>query len=168
MSPVAPSSGHATRALTLTFAIVIVGMVVVWGASSLITKQHNSRASHGTIGGVVDLGSAKRLASQVDKGNGIPVYYPDVSGNSARSVYVSHIPGSATKGWSAFLAQVPGHAPSCLWEWNRATGRFDATCDKSLHADKHGAGLQHYPVTVKKGSVQVDLTVHATTTSNGK
>ena len=105
------------------------------------------------------------MASQVDKGNGIPVYYPDVSGNSARSVYVSHIPGSTTKGWSAFLAQVPGHAQSCLWEWNRATGRFDATCNKSLHADKHGAGLQHYPVTVKKGSLVVDLTVHATTTS---
>ncbi len=90
MSPVAPSSGHASRALVLSLVAVVVGMGAVWGASMLITSRHNQRAAQTSVGGVVDLGRATKLAGQISRDGGVPVYYPDVSGNNARSVYVTH------------------------------------------------------------------------------
>lgn len=165
MSPVAPSSGHATRALTLAFTAILVGMLALWGASALFTTQHNSRAPQRSVGGIVDLGPAKSLARQIERGKGVPLYFPDVSGNSARSVYVAHRGTSPDTGWSAFLAQVPGKPNSCLWQWNTKQKAFEATCDPTLKADRSGTGLTHYPVRILKGRLKVDLTVRATTTS---
>ncbi len=166
MSPVAPSSGHASRALVLSLVAVVVGMAAVWGASVLITSRHNQRATQKPVGGVVDLGPAVKLAGRISRDGGVPVYYPDVSGNNARSVYVTHRGTDPTTGWSAFLAQVPGEASSCLWTWNRSAGHFEATCDTSRHADRHGSGLVHYPATVRDGHLKVDLKVTPTTTSS--
>lgn len=167
MSPVAPSSGHASRALVLSLVTVILGMAVLWGASVLLTSRHNQRAPHSTVGGVVDLGDASKLARTIARDGGVPVYYPDVSGNNARSVYVVHKGSNPTKGWSAFLAQVDGEPASCLWSWNHSTKQFDATCDAKRHADREGTGLVQYPVEVTNGRLKVDLTVSpsGTTTS---
>lgn len=165
MSPVAPSSGHATRALTLAFAAVAVGMLALWGASALVTSRHNNRVPNRSVGGVVDLGPAKSLARQIEHGNGVPLYFPDVSGNNARSVYVSHRGTSLNTGWSAFLAQVPGKANSCLWQWNTKLKAFQATCDATMTADHLGTGLTQYPVRVTKKRLRVDLTVQTTVRS---
>jgi hypothetical protein len=58
MSPVAPSSGHASRALVLSFLVVALGMGLVWGASAVLTSRHINRSDARTVGGVVNLGSA--------------------------------------------------------------------------------------------------------------
>jgi hypothetical protein len=165
MSPVAPSSGHASRALVLSFLVVALGMGLVWGASAVLTSRHNNRSDARTVGGVVNLGSASKLLAQIERHDGVPIYYPDVSGNAARAVYITHRGDRSSEGWSAFLAQVPGEASSCQWEWNRDTERFDASCDASRHADRHGDGLLQYPATVVKNRLHVDLTVTPTNRS---
>lgn len=167
MSPVAPSSGHASRALVLSFLVVALGMGLLWGASAMMTSRHNSRAVTRTVGGVVDLGRASKLLDQLERHDNVPIYFPDVSGNAARAVYLTHRGDRSSTGWSAFLAQVSGEDASCQWAWNRKTERFDASCDPGRHADRYGSGLLQYPITVVKDRLRVDLTVSpkATTTA---
>lgn len=85
------------------------------------------------------------------------MYFPDVSGNDQRGVYLAHSGARSDRGWTAFRAQVPGEDPSCQWEWNVRTDRFDASCDVSRHVDANGTGLEHYPVSVTKGRLVLDL-----------
>ena len=162
MSPVATSSGHASRALVLSFLVVFLGMGLLWGASVLITNRHNGRSASQTVGGVADFGRASKLLAQYERHGSVPIYYPDQSGSGTRSVYLTHQGERSSTGWSAFLAQVPGEDPSCLWAWNAETKQFDASCDKGRHADRHGEGLHHYPAKVVKDRLRVDLTIDAT------
>ena len=161
MSPVAPSSGHASKALLLALATIVRGMGALYGASVLLTNRHNDRARDAQVGGVVSLGRADHLAKEIADGKQ-PVYFPDASGNGLRSVYVQHTGSSLTTGWTAFLAQVPDAASDCLWQWNATTRRFDASCNHARHAPASGAGLANYPVTVADGRLSVDLRVRAT------
>lgn len=168
MSPVAPASGHASRAMILTFAVVVVGMLLVWGASVALTSRHNNRVQTEPVGGEVNLGDAKSLRAGIDKGDGAPIFFPDVSGNNARGVYINHEGDDLTTGWVAFLAQVPGEAADCLWQWDQKSGRFTTSCDSAKHADAMGTGLKQYPVHITEGRVKVDLTVRdADATSSG-
>lgn len=151
--------------MLLTFAVVVVGMLLVWGASVMLTSRHNNRVPTEAVGGEVHLGSAEAMRATIDEGDGAPIFLPDVSGNNIRGVYLNHDGDDLTTGWRAFLAQVPGQASDCMWDWNRASGRFDASCDETLHADALGTGLTQYPVRVEKGRLTVDLTVRPSTTS---
>lgn len=157
MNPVTRSSFHAGRTMLAALAVIIVGLVLLWGLSALITKRHNARITPAS-GGVVEVGDAARLTAQFDRGGGVPIYFPDVSGNAERSVYLVHTDGPSDKGWTAFDARVPGKASSCQWRWNDDAGNFDASCDPERHSDAHGTGLAHYPVKVVQGKIQVDLT----------
>ena len=169
MSPVAPSSGHASKALLMAFGAIIVGMVALYGASVLLTNRHNERAQNAPTGGIVSLGTTRHLAAEIASGQQ-PVYFPDPSGNDLRSVYVQHAGGALDTGWTVFLAQVPDATERCLWQWNDATHRFDASCDKTRHAPADGAGLVHYPVTIIDDRLKVDFRSNpspiATTTSS--
>ncbi len=156
MSPVAPSSGHASRALLLAFATILVGMAALWGASVLLTNRHNGRAGTRQLGGIVKLGSVSKLAEQIDTARQ-PIFYPDVSGNHERDLYLQHRGRDLGTGWSAFLVAVPDAPDGCIWKWNDGLDRFDASCDRSRHAPADGAGLVRYPVTVRDDHVEVDL-----------
>lgn len=156
MSPVAPSSGHASKALLLAGATILVGMLVLWGASVLLTNRHNDRAGTRTLGGIVTLGKAETLAKSIDKARR-PVFYPDVSGNHERDLYLQHRGTDPEAGWSAFLVAVPDAPDGCVWQWNDGLDRFDASCDPDRHAPADGAGLVRYPVRVEDDTVKVDL-----------
>lgn len=143
--------------LVIAAIAIVIGVAVLWLASAALTARHNSRVAPTSSGGIVELGSASRLAAQFQRGGDVPMYFPDVSGNSRRAVYVTHDGGSSTTGWSAFLAQVPSEDPSCQWQWNPSKDRFDASCDTTRHASRDGAGLQHYPVSVVKGRLHLDF-----------
>lgn len=144
---------------------ILVGVVLLWLASAALTARHNHRTGGINAGGVVELGNASRLAAQIRRGGDAPIYFPDVSGNNRRAVYLAHKgPGSAS-GWTAFLAQVPGATPSCQWQWNPTTRQLDASCDAQRHASGEGTGLVTYPVTVVKGKLRVDLRAQDRTTT---
>lgn len=142
--------------MIMALIVIVVGILVLWLVSVWLTNRHNERMATDS-GGVVELGDATRLTAQFDRGGGVPIYFPDVSGNAERSVYLSHAEGPSDEGWTAFLAQVPGEPSSCQWEWNDDHARFDASCDPDRHADAHGEGLEQYPVEVVQGKLQVDL-----------
>ncbi len=156
MSPVERSSFRAGRTMIMSLVVIAIAVAVLWGASVLLTNRHNARVVTDS-GGKVELGKSSKLVAQFERGGDIPMYFPDVSGNAQRAVYLTHAGGHAAKGWSAFLAQVPGETSSCQWTWNRSDRRFDASCDPNRHADARGTGLVHYPVEVVRGKVQVDL-----------
>lgn len=136
---------------------IVVGVVVLWLASAALTARHNRQTGFEVTGGVVELGSASRLAAQFQRGGDVPMYFPDVSGNAQRSVYLTHSGRRSATGWTAFRAQVPGEDASCQWEWNTDTARFDASCDPTRHAPSTGTGLEQYPVTVHDGKLRLDL-----------
>lgn len=156
MSPVAPSSGHASKALLLAGATILIGMLAIWGASVMLTNRHNARAPHRTLGGVVTLGKAEKLAEQIDKARS-PIFFPDVSGNHERDLYLQHRGSDPNTGWSAFLVAVPDAPEGCVWKWNDGRDRFDASCDPGRHAPADGAGLVSYPVRVEEETLKVDL-----------
>ena len=76
-------------------------MGALWGASAMLTNRHNDRSAARTVGGVVSLGSASKLLAQLERHDDVPIYYPDVSGNAARAVYLTHRGDRSTEGWSA-------------------------------------------------------------------
>lgn len=157
MSPVERSSGHATRALIISFATIAVVVLVLWGASVWLTNRHNSRAPSGTVGGVFTAGSADHLLDEIRDGRQ-PLFFDDVSGAGRRPVVLSHTGSDSTTGWHAFLALVPDAPGDCVWNWERAAQRFNASCDPSRHLDEAGTGAEQYPVRVLKGKVEIDFT----------
>lgn len=141
----------------MSTVVVLIAIAVLWGASVLVTNRHNSRAAIESTGGVVSLGKASKLLDHFEGHGDIPLYFPDVSGSGTRGVYLTHRGDRSDKGWTAFLAQVPGEASSCQWQWDPRAGRFDASCDRSQHADAAGIGLEQFPVEVAKGKLHLDL-----------
>lgn len=158
MSPIRKPPPFSGRTLIHAIIAIIVGLALLWAASATLTARHNRQTSGGGVGGIVALGDASRLVSEFERGGGAPLYFPDVSGNARRSVYLTHDGGPADTGWTAFRAQVQGEEDDdCQWEWNAATTRFDASCDPDRHASADGTGLEQYPVTVHEGRLRVDL-----------
>ncbi|MEO9224153.1 MAG: hypothetical protein ABI276_04100 [Acidimicrobiales bacterium] len=158
MSPVQPSSGHATKALLLALVAVLVAIGVLYGASVLLTNRHNSQIREGAVGGVVTVGKVSQLAKHVN-GDNQPTFYPDISGNKLRDLWVQHVGSDLKTGWVVFAAQVPDEPDGCAWAWQRNQRRFEATCDRSKVLAADAPGLYHYPVTVKGGKLRVDLSV---------
>ena len=165
MSPVRRTV-FSGRTFVVATALIVLIIAALWGASLWLTKRHNDRVASRDQGGVVSLGSASKLVAEIEGHGNAPIYFPDVSGNQRRAVYVTHDGGPSTRGWSAFLAQVPGEASSCQWQWNQDTDRFDASCDPKRHLDASGTGAVHYAVSVVDGKVRLDLRRPATTTTS--
>lgn len=157
MSPVERSSGHATRALLISFGTIALVVLLLWGVSVWLTNRHNSRAPSGTVGGVFTAGPASHLLDEIHSG-GQPLYFGDVSGNDRRPIVLSHTGNADDTGWHAFLAIVPDAPASCVWNWDRAGSRFTASCDANRHLDVAGTGAEQYPVKVVNGKVEVDFT----------
>ena len=163
MSPIRQPPPFSGRTLVISVFAILAGVVVLFLASAALTARHNGRVGSVGLetGGIVQLGNASKLSAQIQRGGGVPLYFPDVSGNARRSVYLAHRGGRSTSGWTAFRAQVPGEAGSCQWQWNTKTQRFDASCDATRQADAQGKGLEQYPVTVVRGKLRLDLRGHA-------
>ena len=167
MSPVAPSSGHAGRALITGTVAVVVIMGGLFLAAKVYSNQDSPKVRLGdqTFHG----GSTARLSKAIAKGG--PIIYTDVSGTGgpdARDIILQHIGPKEATGWYAIAAQPPGKERSCTWQWQKASRTFRAKCDRSLTAPADGAGLERYPVTVANGQIDVDLNADArptTTTS---
>ncbi|MBS1847742.1 MAG: hypothetical protein JST73_05645 [Actinobacteria bacterium] len=157
MSPIRKPPPFNGRTLVIAAAAIVVGVVVLWLASAALTARHNGRTTGVSTGGIVELGNASKLAAQLERGGGAPLYFPDVSGNDRRAVYVTHSGQRTSEGWHAFLAQVPGEPPSCQWQWNARTRRFDASCDPARHAGASGLGLEQYAIDVVRGRLHLDL-----------
>lgn len=163
MSPVQPTSGHATRALLIAVGTAAAVVLVLWGASVVLTHRHNTGRHSGTVGGEVTLGSASKLANEV-AGRG-PIFYPDVSGNDLRNLFVQHSGTDPKQGWVAFLVQVPGERRGCVWEWQPRSRDFVASCDATRRLPGNALGVPHIPTRVTHNDrLVVDLT---TTPGNG-
>jgi hypothetical protein len=165
MSPIRKPPPFSGRTLVIAGIAIVVGVVVLWLASAALTARHNRQSGLVATGGVVELGDASRLAAQFQRGGNVPIYFPDVSGNAQRAVYLTHTGAASATGWTAFRAQVPDEDTSCQWEWNTDTRRFDASCDPDRHATVDGAGLERYPVAVRDGKLRLDLRTTGTATS---
>lgn len=157
MSPIRKPPPFSGRTLVIAGAAIVAGVVLLWVASAALTARHNSQVGEGGAGGVVELGNASRLAARFERGDRVPMYFPDVSGNARRAVYLVHEGERSSTGWTAFRAQVPNEDDSCQWEWNTDSGRLDASCDQRRHAPADGTGLEQYPVTVQDGKLRLDL-----------
>ncbi len=142
--------------MIMALVVIVVGILLLWAISAWLTKRHNDRVVTDS-GGVVELGEATRLAAQFDRGDGMPIYFSDVSGNDERSVYLIHESGPSGEGWTAFSARVPDEDAACQWQWNADEERFDASCDPDRHAPADADGLEQYPVEVVGGKLRVDL-----------
>ena len=155
MSPVAPSSGHAGKALLIAATAVVVIMGGLYLAAVTIGKQPATdvRLGDTTFHG----GSTKRLSKAIAKGG--PILYSDVSGSHDLDIVLQHVGPDRQQGWYAFAAQPKSHAGdrACVWEWQKASRTFRAACDHSLTAPADGTGLERFPVTVRNGQLDIDL-----------
>jgi hypothetical protein len=165
MSPVAPSGGHAGRALAVGTVSVILVMAVLFGASVVLGNRKSADVRLGDQ--TFDAGRAAGLAAEVAHRG--PLLLPDVSGANDRDAILQHLGRDPQRGWTAFLGAPPDRARNCFWEWQRAARRFRARCDHRRTAPADGAGLPQFRVTVTGGHVVIDLNAEprrpATTTT---
>ena len=153
MSPVAPSSGHAGRALVVGTVAVVVVMAGLFAAALVLGGRATSDIGLGdqTFQG----GDAEELADEIaDRG---PILYPDVSGTQERDLILQHLGADPDRGWYAFRAQPADKDRECTWQWQADEELFRAKCDESLTAPADGEGLESYPVEVIEGKLDVDL-----------
>jgi hypothetical protein len=161
--PVAPSSGHASRALLVSAVAIVVLGASLWLATIALGGRNSTdvRLGDQTFQG----GSTERLAEEIaDRG---PIIYSDVSGERERDMILQHLGDDPDEGWYAFLAAPAEKARDCTWEWDRKEQLFRAGCDDSLTAPADGEGLKQFPVRVDDGRIDVDLnaSTRATTTT---
>jgi hypothetical protein len=157
VSPVAPSSNHAGRALL----VAVVGIAVLIAGLGIATLALGGRDSPDLRLGdeTFDAGDAEELAEGIaDDG---PRLYGDVSGRRDRDMILQHLGDDPETGWTAFLAAPIDQARDCTWQWQPDEDLFRAACDQSLTAPADGEGLPQFPVTVGEGRVDVDLNAAA-------
>jgi hypothetical protein len=155
--PVAPSSGHASRALLVSAVAIVVLGGALWLATVALGGRNSTdvRLGDQTFQG----GSTKRLAKEIaDRG---PIIYSDVSGERERDMILQHLGDDPDEGWYAFLAAPAEKARDCTWAWDEKQNLFRAKCDESLTAPADGKGLKQFPVTVSSGHIDVDLNASA-------
>ena len=163
--PVAPSSGHASRALLVSAVAIVVLGASLWLATVALGGRNSTdvRLGDQTFQG----GDAEDLADEIaDRG---PILYSDVSGERERDMILQHLGDDPDERWYAFLAAPAEKARDCTWTWDEKQHLFRANCDESLTAPADGEGLKQFPVTVIDGRIDVDLNASArastTTTS---
>ena len=162
MSPVAPSGGHAGRALVVATVAVVATMGALLVASVVLSNRNSSQVSLGDrtfhAGHTSDL-----VRSIVARG---PILYGDVSGQKDRDMILQHLGSDPDTGWYAFLAAPPDKPRSCTWQWQPSLHQFRAACDHSRTAPADGAGLSQFAVTVVNGNLDVDLNADARPTTS--
>ena len=169
MSPVDQSRNHVGRAAL----VALVGVVVLFIGLGLATfAVRNKNSTELRLGDqTFHAGNAEKKAALIAKSG--PILYADVSGRKDRDMILQHIGTNPKKGWYAFLAAPLDKARDCTWVWKPTEELFRAKCDASLTAPADGRGLPQFDVTVRDGSIDVDLNADArkqastTTTTEG-
>jgi hypothetical protein len=159
--PVAPSSGHAGRALLVSAVAIVLLGAALWIATIALGGRNSTdvRLGDQTFQG----GSTERLAEEIaDRG---PIIYSDVSGERERDMILQHLGDDPDKGWHAFLAAPADKARDCTWRFDEDDDLFRASCDESLTAPADGEGLKQFPVRVDDGRIDVDLNASSRTTT---
>ena len=154
--PVARSDPR--RATIVGIVGVVVGtllVVIVLFAGNLgDSKSSTTSASHDRF----QLGAADSNAAAIAKDG--PISFPDPLEGS-RAIFVQHLGGDPNAGWVAFDAAVNG---TCVLTWHQDTKDFTDCNGVRYPAD--GGPLHHYPTSVEKGQVFVDLNPDATSTTS--
>ncbi|CAN5763536.1 hypothetical protein BH10ACT1_BH10ACT1_08540 [soil metagenome] len=161
MSPVAPSNNHVGRAALVALVGVVV-LFAVLGLTTLALKGRNSpdlQLGDQTFQG----GSTSRLSKEIDDRG--PIFYGDVSGRKDRDIILQHLGDDEAKGWYAFLAAPVSKSRDCTWQWQADEEIFRAKCDQDLTAPADGKGLPQFKVTVRGGTLDVDLNTDARKTT---
>ena len=158
--PVAQSRGHAGKAVAIA-AIAVIAAVVLLVVVSLAANRGDVDIRLGDDR--FDAGQTERLAKAIDKGEGLPFLYPDLTSRE-RAIYVQHVGDDPDKGWIAFSAFDPDD-PDCQVEIDRDEKTLVNGCDKTVTYPLDGEGLRQYPTSVEGGRVYVDLNAEARATS---
>ncbi len=151
--PVARSDPR--RATIIGIAGVVVGVVmiaVVLLANNLGGDRNTTQTSQSKF----NVGPPASLANSIRQEG--PLFFNDTATGS-RPLVVQHLGDDPNAGWTAFDAAIG----SCVVTWDRQAQVF-TDCNGGRYPPD-GGGLHHYPVTVTKDDVIVDLSVNATTTS---
>jgi hypothetical protein len=152
--PVARSDPR--RATIIGIAGVIVGVVLI-AVVLLANNLGGDRSSTQSSQSKFHVGSAESLANSIREDG--PLFFNDTATGS-RPLVVQHLGDDPNAGWTAFDAAIG----SCVLTWDREAQVF--TDCNGLRYPPDGGGLHHYPVTVTKGEVIVDLSVNPTTTTS--
>jgi hypothetical protein len=152
--PVARSDPR--RATIIGIAGIIVGVVtiaVVLLANNLGSDRSTTQSSQSKF----HVGPPESLASSIREDG--PLFFNDTATGS-RPLVVQHLGDDPNAGWTAFDAA----SGSCVLTWDRQAQVF--TDCKGVRYPPDGGGVHHYPVTVTKDNVIVDLSVNPTTTTS--
>jgi hypothetical protein len=151
-----------TKAVLVTAVAVLAAVGAGWAVVELSGSGHATS----TLGDdQFNAGYTEVLAHAIDKGDGQPLVFNDVSGGN-RDIYVTHVGDHQNDGWYAFETRLPGH-PECFAEWVSQTGRFRSSCDESVTFPPDGTGLKRYPTSVNaQQRLIIDLRSHPATTTS--
>ncbi len=153
--PVAQSDPR--RATIVGIIGVVVGtllvLIVLFAGNLGDSKSTTTSASHDRF----QLGDAQSNADAIAKDG--PISFPDPL-NASRPIFVQHLGTDPNAGWLAFDALLNG---TCVLTWHQDTKDF--TDCKGVRYPADGGGLHHYPATVEKGTVFIDLNPDATSTT---
>src|SRR4051794_27225037 len=102
MSPVAPSSGHAGKALGIAAVAIVLIMGGLFLAAKVYSLQPSTKLKLGDD--TFHAGGAERIAKAIAKGG--PILYTDIAdtGGEKRDIVLQHLGGDEATGWYAFLA----------------------------------------------------------------
>jgi hypothetical protein len=158
--PVAPSRGHAGRALT----VAGLGVVVALGVAFLVAQA----ASRGDVDIKLgddryNAGQIESIAESIDDEGGLPLLFQDLVGGD-RNIYVQHLDDNVREGWVAFGAFDPDD-PSCVVQIDRDAKTLVNACDESITYPLDGRGLRYYPTSVEGNRLYVDINELSTTTT---
>ncbi len=149
--PVEQSRGHASKALAVAGAGVVVALVIAF----LVARA----ASRGDVDirlgdREFNAGQVKNIAEDIDERRA-PLLFQDLVGGD-RHIYVQHLAEEPDEGWLAFGAFDPDD-PSCLVEWSIDDQVFQNQCDESVTYPPDGTGLRFYDTSVEDGDLFVQL-----------
>ena len=160
--PVAPSRGHAGKALL----VAGIGVIVALGLALAVAVLANRGDVDIRLGDDrFDAGQVENIARAVADGDDLPLLYQDLAGRD-RHIYVQHLDDDPDEGWVAFGAFDPDD-PRCRVDIDREAKVLVNSCDAEQTYPLDGRGLRYYPTSVEDGRLYVDINELTTTTTAG-
>jgi hypothetical protein len=167
VSPVAQTRGHASRALVLAAAGVVLALLLALGVANLASRgKVDVRLGTDTFSQQKVKEAAKKVAQDG------PILYADTAGGD-RDIVLQHLGDDPETGWIALAARPPGVSRGCTirsrdrdkpFRLLDASGEVSDECD-GRQFPPDGTGLPTYPVSVRDGKLDVDLNAADRTTS---